>query len=115
MENDSWYCITLNQDQVMAGFERKIQDAFASRYLAAGCPQGVALLDNSNPKPFTQPSLDCHLYFTPTAAVVFPDLIRQYQAYQCAEPPIYSTYLVGDEAFLSEARQRASERKEENS
>jgi hypothetical protein len=113
MENESWYCISLTRDQVASGLAINIQFMFVERYLKLGAPKGVALLDNSSPKPFTEPPLDCHLYLTPGAVPLFQDLIDHYQGHPCPEPPLYSTLLAGDDEFFSEARQRASERKEE--
>jgi hypothetical protein len=115
MKNESWYCISLTRDQVASGVEINIQFIVVERFLKLGAPKGVALLDNSSPKPFTEPPLDCYLYLTPSAVPYFQDLIDHYQGHPCPEPPTYSTLLAGDDAFLSETRNRASESQEESS
>jgi hypothetical protein len=104
----SWYQIELPNDQVALGAGWSIFKTFLFRYLELSHPKGVALLDNCNPSVFDTP-LDYYYYFTPAAVPLFEDLIRQYQGKPCPEPPPnHSTYLAGDEAFLSANRANAA-------
>lgn len=66
MNNNSWFQIDLTNDQMATGVGISILNTFATRYLQAGCPKGVALLDNCNPNPF-QAVLENHYYLTPNA------------------------------------------------
>lgn len=97
---DTWYRITFSNDQVAHGAMTAVQNVFVARYLDLNLPKDVALFENSHPDVF-EPLMTHEYYFTPAAATLFQDLVRQYGGKACPEPdPVYSTFQVGDESYL---------------
>ena len=86
-----WMSIMLTRDDIKAGKDTHLRDAFLQALLAAGEPKAAAMFQND-------PSIDEHgHYFSPAAVAIFAPTLETFDADECDPPPRADTsLLVGD-------------------
>lgn len=87
-ERMSWYEIDLPVDDELPEQAARLTDEFDALFLAAGCPQGMAL--------FAARAAEDKVafYFSPDAARYAHEVIGQFHGWACAAPPRQNLELV---------------------
>src|SRR6266581_4646359 len=94
MSPATWFQISLSPADVSAGHVDRIQDTFAELLIDASAPPGAAMFGAS------RDDGGADLYFTPSAATIAADLLRENGALACL-PPVTDgdiALLVGEKA-----------------
>ena len=76
-----WKRVLLTRDDINAGKDIRLQDAFQQAFLAAGGPKAAAMFQND-------PSHDEYgFYFSPAAVEIFAATLEAFNARECGAPP----------------------------
>ena len=78
---ESWYKVTLSQEQVAGMKHISLQSAFAKIFFSSGSPKDAAMLTNPEP-----PYFPAVFYFSPGASSIAEDLIKSYSGIECNAP-----------------------------
>jgi hypothetical protein len=90
----TWFQMSLSPENVSAGHVDRIQDTFAELLIDASAPPGAAMFGAS------RDDGGADLFFTPSAAKIAADLLKQNGAVACL-PPVTDgniALLVGEKA-----------------
>jgi hypothetical protein len=80
----SWKVVTLTANDVSAGKNMALQNAFAATWMAVGAPPDAAMYGDKNIRDGLY-----RFYFTPAAVMLTLDLLEKFGAVDCPEPEIH--------------------------
>ena len=92
----SWKKVTLSSEDITAGAEHRLQEAFATRFIAAGSPPDAVMYANLDTA-----EEGFRIFFSPAAVVIAGPLLASYSPVDCSEPaPGSFAMLVGNSIKL---------------
>jgi len=77
----SWKKVTLSSEDITAGAEHRLQEAFVTRFIAAGSPHDAVMCANLDTA-----VQGFHIFFSPAAVVIAGPLLASYSPVDCSEP-----------------------------
>jgi hypothetical protein len=77
----SWKKVTLNADDIAAGVDNRLQEAFAARFIAVGAPHDAVMYGNLDTA-----AEGYHFFFSPAAVAIAGPLLDSYASVDCPEP-----------------------------
>lgn len=75
-----WKNVTLTDEDIAAGGDDRLQEAFWKRFIAAGAPHDAVMYGNED---ITEGH---HFFFSPTAAIIAGPLLNAHTVTDCPEP-----------------------------
>jgi hypothetical protein len=77
----SWRKVTLNSNDIAAGADNRLHEAFTARFIAVGAPHNALMYANLDTA-----AEGYHFFFSPAAVAIAGPLLNSYAPIDCPEP-----------------------------